>query len=260
MPPTKKLRVEPPPPTLGARLQQAERAARADDEEDEEDEEAAHAQRLLASAPLGARLRAAADGGASAAGAGWRGRPGAPSTRENKNRPVEQSSRRPVARGAHAAVLPPPRAARDPRFDPPAAGAAAAAESAAFRKRYRFLFDEALPAERRALRAAAARERRPERADELRGALAATEQALAREAAARKAEAAGAAARKAERGAVAAGKAPFYPKKADAVRSRLLAQFEELKAAGRLDKFIATRRKKLAQKDHTLLPRAESRR
>lgn len=57
-----------------------------------------------------------------------------------------------------------------------------------------------------------------------------------------------------ERAAVAAGKQPFYLKKSEKKRIGLLAQFKELKESGRLDKFMEKRRKKIATKDHRLLP------
>ena len=55
---------------------------------------------------------------------------------------------------------------------------------------------------------------------------------------------------------MAGGKKPFYLKKAASKREELLAKFEELKASGRLDKFLAKRRQKLAQKDHVHVPSA----
>lgn len=57
-----------------------------------------------------------------------------------------------------------------------------------------------------------------------------------------------------EKAAVAGGKAPFYLKKAEKRRLELVAKYEELKAAGQLDKYMAKRRKKNAAKDHRYLP------
>lgn len=192
-----------------------------------------------------------------------------PPRRANKNRPLVQSSRRPVARlhaapGLDAAAASVGRrlSAVDPRFDRSLPSATPAAEiEPAFRKRYKFLFDEQLPAERARLKAAASREARrggarpAARAAELRAAAGAAGAALRREAAARAAERAAAEARGAERAAVGAGKRPFYPKKADARRAALLARFEALKKSGQLASFLAKRRAKLATRDHVLVPR-----
>ena len=54
--------------------------------------------------------------------------------------------------------------------------------------------------------------------------------------------------------AVKAGKRPFFAKKS-AVREReLLTQYEELKKEGKLDKFLARKRKKLGGRDHKRMP------
>jgi ribosomal RNA-processing protein 36 len=57
-----------------------------------------------------------------------------------------------------------------------------------------------------------------------------------------------------EKAAVAAGKSPFFLSKAAKKKRELLAKYEELKAGGRLDKFMEKRRKKNAAKDHRYLP------
>jgi ribosomal RNA-processing protein 36 len=59
-----------------------------------------------------------------------------------------------------------------------------------------------------------------------------------------------------EKAAVAAGKKPFFLKKSDKRKRELMAKYEELKDSGRLDKFMAKRRKKNASKDHRYVPSA----
>ena len=57
-----------------------------------------------------------------------------------------------------------------------------------------------------------------------------------------------------EKQAVASGKKPYYLKKSEQRRLELVAKYEELKKAGRLDKFMEKRRKKNAAKDHRYVP------
>jgi ribosomal RNA-processing protein 36 len=230
-----------------------------EDEEDDDDE--ALLQEQLKSVPFCKLLEAQRDGAVRRAPP--RPPPAAPRytapapeaapAPRGKNRPAEQSSRRPVPRGSHTVPLAPLRTVRDPRFEAPAAAEDAERERGAFRRRYAFLYDERLPAEKRVLKARAARERRPEEKAQLRAAIGVADEALRREAALRKEEAAAKRRRLAEREAVAAGKKPFYVKKADAKRTELVERYEELKAAGRLEGFLEKRRRKLAAKDRTLL-------
>jgi ribosomal RNA-processing protein 36 len=57
-----------------------------------------------------------------------------------------------------------------------------------------------------------------------------------------------------QKAAVAAGAKPFYLKKSEKRKRELVAKYEELKAAGQLDKFMAKRRKKNSAKDHRYVP------
>jgi hypothetical protein len=94
--------------------------------------------------------RGAGVAAAAAAAAARRAR----AARANKNRPAEQSSRRPVQyvlpqlEGA-AGVAPPRKAGRDPRFE----SLSGDLNEPAFRKRYAFVFEEQLPEERKRLKA-----------------------------------------------------------------------------------------------------------
>lgn len=53
-----------------------------------------------------------------------------------------------------------------------------------------------------------------------------------------------------EKAAVKAGKGLYHLKKSEARRLELVARYEELKASGRLDKYMEKRRKKNASKEH----------
>jgi hypothetical protein len=57
-----------------------------------------------------------------------------------------------------------------------------------------------------------------------------------------------------QKAAVAAGKKPFFLKKSEKRKRELVAKYEELKAAGKLDKYMAKRARKNASKDHRYLP------
>lgn len=51
------------------------------------------------------------------------------------------------------------------------------------------------------------------------------------------------------------GKKPFYLKKSDKRRAELMAKYEELKKGGRLEQYMAKRRRRNAAKDHRYVPR-----
>lgn len=174
----------------------------------------------------------------------------APLKRGGKHRPAEMSSKRPVP-VLRDSLQAPKREARDPRFESLSGGAYVEAK---FKKQYAFLFDERLPAERKELRAALKKCKVPERRAELQAQLTRVEQALRNEEARRRKEQFEAGLKAKEREAVKAGKAPFYLKKSEKRRLELLAKYEELKASGRLEKFMAKRRKRNAAKDHRFLP------
>ncbi len=53
------------------------------------------------------------------------------------------------------------------------------------------------------------------------------------------------------------GKKPFYLKKSDKRRAELLQKYEELKKGGKLENYMAKRRKKNAAKDHRYVPRID---
>jgi ribosomal RNA-processing protein 36 len=98
------------------------------------------------------------------------------------------------------------------------------------------------------------REKREDRREALRQQLRDVEQSLKQETVLRAEDARQSARHSREKTAVAGGKKPFYLKKAAAKQDDLLAKFNELKASGRLDTFLAKRRQKLATKDHVHAP------
>ena len=194
--------------------------------------------------------------------------------RANKNRPSELSSRKKVStfRLAPGLSSSTPKS-RDPRFDH-----GAKVDEEAWRRSYEFLYDmqreeadgmkrklaESAAAAPRAKQRGGGEKRRrtrakvlgPEEEEALRKELERTSNRLAQEERRQKRERVEAQMRREEVAAVKEGKKPFFPKKS-AVREReLLSQYEELKRQGKLEKFLEKRRRKVAAKMHTKLPRA----
>lgn len=189
--------------------------------------------------------------------------------RESRDRPREMSSKRPVSR--YREVIQVSRESimgRDPRF-PTAAdalgskgggkggkggGAGTNDDEAAARKRYAFLYDEAMPRERAELKARLKREKSAVRSEEIRQRLAQVEQRLRDEAARRRKQLARDDLRKKEKAAVAEGKKPYFAKKSEVRAAELVARYEELKKGGKLEQYMEKRRRRNAAKDHRFIP------
>jgi ribosomal RNA-processing protein 36 len=190
--------------------------------------------------------------------------------RESRDRPREMSSKRPVSR--YREVIQVSREAiegRDPRFPTAAdalgggkgkgkAGGGGAgggdADEAAARKRFAFLYDEAMPRERAELKARLKREKSAARADELRLRLVQVEQRLRDEAARRRRQQARDELRGKEKQAVAEGKRPYFAKRSEVRAAELVARYEELKKGGKLEQYMEKRRRRNAAKDHRFIP------
>jgi ribosomal RNA-processing protein 36 len=140
---------------------------------------------------------------------------------------------------------------RDPRFETLSAGQYSEER---FKKRYAFLYDDKLPAEREELRGALRKAKGAAARAELQARLTRVEQQLRSEEARRKQQAFKQQLKSAEHGAVREGKRPFYLKKSEQRRLELLARYEELQASGKLEQYMAKRRKRNAAKDHRYLP------
>jgi len=170
--------------------------------------------------------------------------------RKHRHAPQELPANRPVGRtrevlDAGDGTGANPRRAIDPRFFNAVGDVATAQDRARFRKRYRFLFDEALPAERDRLRAMLASRdlcgsdgrgnglgpAASQRRLDVRRALDKVEARLAAEMRARREERVDTEIRRRERAAVAAGKKPYYLK--SSARKTLLhvARYDELAAS-----------------------------
>ena len=206
-------------------------------------------------------------------------RPATVIPRDNKTRPSQLSSKRPVPtlRVAPGLAAAPPAAqrARDPRFDALVGGEV---DEATWRTKYAWLVDrqrDEVKQAKAALRDSAAASKkaaRPrcggsegrrklkarqlgeEEAAALRLEMQRKQGQLQRHDQLASQQAAKAAARKVEATAVGEGKAPYFKKRAALKEERLVAQYRELQKAGRLEKFMAKKRKKVAAKQHKKVP------
>jgi len=135
-----------------------------------------------------------------------------------------------------------------------AAASLASADSSRALKRYSFLFDETLPAERDALVSQLRKTKSQSARAGLQARLTQVTQAIRTEESRRAAEKAMGERRQREKSAVSAGKRPYYPKASELRREALAARFEELKRSGKLAQALEKRRKKNAAKDHRYMP------
>ncbi|KAJ1693201.1 hypothetical protein LUZ63_009899 [Rhynchospora breviuscula] len=170
-------------------------------------------------------------------------------SRANKNRPMEVSSKiRP--KKFREVVQVPKKVVRDPRFE----SLCGTLDTEGFRKRYNFLYDVQLPAERQKLQKMIAKSKNPDVISELKSHVSwidkqlksdhnkATESKILSEHI------------KKEKEAAKIGKKTYYLKKSEIRNRKLVQKYNELKDAGKLDAFIEKRRRKNASKDHRYMP------
>eukprot|EP00698_Gefionella_okellyi_P001393 TRINITY_DN1133_c0_g1_i1.p2 TRINITY_DN1133_c0_g1~~TRINITY_DN1133_c0_g1_i1.p2 ORF type:complete len:219 (+),score=29.81 TRINITY_DN1133_c0_g1_i1:79-735(+) len=170
--------------------------------------------------------------------------------RHNKNRPIEQSSKS-VPSLSHEIFLAEKKRGRDPRFE----AAAGDFQESKFRSNYKFLDDMRLEHSKELRKQLKAQQLD----EETRARLQREVQRLndkVRNDQARDAEYKALKKRKAEEwtAVVDHGKKPFFPKKSDIKKQKLVAKFEQLEQAGSVDKFLAKRRKHTASKQHKHVP------
>mmetsp|Transcript_19406 Transcript_19406/g.23202 ORF Transcript_19406/g.23202 Transcript_19406/m.23202 type:complete len:211 (+) Transcript_19406:368-1000(+) len=169
--------------------------------------------------------------------------------RANKNRPTEVSSKRAVTRYREVVDTTQPKI-RDPRFE----SLCGTFNEDTFRKTHGFLYEENLPQEKEVLTKKIKKTKGVERKMELKSQLEQVDRNIKQHKERVQALKVEKSISKQRRDAVKAGSKPFYQKKGDKRKSDLIQKYQELKANGKLDKFLAKRRKKNASKDHKLMP------
>lgn len=143
------------------------------------------------------------------------------------------------------------REVRDPRFESISGGKVS---DERFKKRYAFLYDEKLPAERTELKESLKKVKSEAKREQLKARLSTVTQQIRMEEQRRKKAASEKALKEKEREAVKAGKNPFYLKKSEKKKLELVGKYEELKRTGQLETYMDKRRKRNAAKDHRYLP------
>ncbi|KAL3144478.1 hypothetical protein ABBQ32_004218 [Trebouxia sp. C0010 RCD-2024] len=169
--------------------------------------------------------------------------------RQNKNRPIEQSSKRPVPR--HRQVLEVSNSkSRDPRFE----NLSGKFSTDQFRKQYAFVYDEALPEEKKDLKRQLQGTKDPDSRQQLQTQLARVEQQIKEEQTRRQQQDQLKSHKAEEVAAVKQGKQPYFMKRSETKRQQLIARYKHLKATGGLEKVVQKRRRKNAMKDHRYVP------
>ncbi|XP_010278549.1 PREDICTED: ribosomal RNA processing protein 36 homolog [Nelumbo nucifera] len=169
--------------------------------------------------------------------------------RANKNRPMEISSKKPVSRFREV-IQAPKRVIRDPRFE----SLCGNLDTDGFKKRYGFLFETQLPAERQELQKLIKKSKDPEVIVEVKNHISWIDKQLKAGPSKRADAEILAEHKKKEREAAKHGKRPFYLKKSEIRKQMLIEKYNNLKAAGKLESFIEKRRRKNASKDHRYVP------
>ncbi|XP_010940889.1 uncharacterized protein [Elaeis guineensis] len=224
-------------------------AAESDEEIDlsSEEEEEEELERELADVPFEELQKARADG--SHVSRAPRSAPKSKPGRANKNRPMEMSSKVRVGRFREV-IQAPKRVVRDPRFE----SLCGTLDTDGFRKRYNFLFEVELPAEKEKLHKLIKKSKDPTVVEELKNHISWIDKQL-KSGPQKTAESEILSDHiKKEREAAKRGKRPYYLKKSEIRKRKLIKKYDELKAEGKLDSYIEKRRKKNASKDHRYMP------
>ncbi|CAI9259641.1 unnamed protein product [Lactuca saligna] len=169
--------------------------------------------------------------------------------RENKNRPMEISSKKPVGRFREV-IQAPKKIVRDPRFE----SLCGTLDVDGFKKRYNFLYESELPKEKEQLKKQMKKTKDPEVISGLKERLAWIDKQLKSASTKHTDKEILVKHKKKEREAAKQGKQPYYLKKSEIRKQELVEKFKELKASGKLASFIEKKRRKNAAKDHRFMP------
>ncbi|PQM33587.1 rRNA biogenesis protein rrp36-like [Prunus yedoensis var. nudiflora] len=144
--------------------------------------------------------------------------------RANKNRPMEVSCKKPVTRFREI-IQGSKKVVRDPRFE----SLCGTLDVDGFRKRYDFLFANELPAEREELQKQVKKSKDPEVIEELKKRISWIDKQLKSESAKRTEAAILAKHKQKEREAAKQGKQPFFLKKSEIRKKRLMEKYKQLR-------------------------------
>lgn len=169
--------------------------------------------------------------------------------RANKNRPMEITSKKPVGRFREVIQVP-KRVARDPRFET----LCGTLDVDGFKKRYDFLYKDEFPAEKEELKKLIKKSNDPNVVDELKNRMTWVDKQLKSAPTKHTDKGILVEHKKKEREAAKQGKQPFYLKKSEIRKQKLIEKYKDLKASGKLESFIEKRRRKNAAKDHRYMP------
>lgn len=168
--------------------------------------------------------------------------------RENKNRPRELSSKKPVPRLRQ--VIPvKKRMARDPRFDE----LSGSFNQEMFDKAYSFL-DDVKANEKKQLQKEMQKTKHPERKHQLESLLKRMDQQEATKKAAAQKREVERKRKTAELELVKQGKTPYYLKKSDKKKLELAEKFKKLKSSGKLQQYLKKKGKKNTSKERKKMP------
>ncbi|KAF7801384.1 ribosomal RNA processing protein 36-like protein [Senna tora] len=169
--------------------------------------------------------------------------------RANKNRPMEVSCKKPVP-VLRDVIQAPKKVVRDPRFE----SLCGRLDPDGFRKRYNFLFENDLPAEKQALLKDLKKCKDPDRINEIEERISWIDKQLKSDSAKRVDTEILNKHKKKEREAAKQGKRPYYLKNSEIRKQKLIEKYKDLKASGKLEAYIEKRRKRNAAKDHRYMP------
>lgn len=169
--------------------------------------------------------------------------------RSNKNRPMEISSKKPVSRFKEVIQVP-KRIVRDPRFET----LCGTLDEEGFKKRYNFLYEKDLPAEKEDLKKQMARTNDPTVINELKNRISWIDKQLKSASTRNTEKVILSEHKKKQREAAKQGKQPYYLKKSEVRKRKIIEKYKELKDSGKLEAFIEKKRRKNASKDHRYMP------
>ncbi|KAL5009080.1 hypothetical protein ScPMuIL_014661 [Solemya velum] len=168
--------------------------------------------------------------------------------RENKNRPMEISSKKPVPFIRHVVEVK-KKVQRDPRFD----DLSGAYSESFFQRSYSFL-DDVKEREKRKLQQSLKKETNPEKKEKMNYLLNRMNQQELSKKQQQKRDELEKTLKKKEKELVSEGKTPYFLKKTERKKLELAERFKELKKSGKVDSYLKKKRKKTAQKAKKHLP------